>query len=144
MAPDERSATRSSGSANRTRDHLANERTFLAWVRTALGLIGLGFVLARMSLFLQQLAITTGQSSPRQAQVHAVHEFMVTGVVFLVLGTAVGAWAGWRCRQVRHAIESDRYEPSWQATAALTAVVVAGGLAIIVLALQQMIAPVAP
>jgi uncharacterized membrane protein YidH (DUF202 family) len=34
--------------AEKIRDHLANERTFLAWVRTALGLIGLGFVLARM------------------------------------------------------------------------------------------------
>jgi putative membrane protein len=29
------------------RDHLANERTFLAWVRTALGLVGLGVVIER-------------------------------------------------------------------------------------------------
>ena len=31
------------------RDHLANERTFLAWVRTALGLVGLGVVLERFA-----------------------------------------------------------------------------------------------
>lgn len=30
------------------RDHLANERTFLAWVRTALGLIGLGVLVAKL------------------------------------------------------------------------------------------------
>jgi uncharacterized membrane protein YidH (DUF202 family) len=30
------------------RDHLANERTFLAWVRTALGLVGLGVILERL------------------------------------------------------------------------------------------------
>lgn len=30
------------------RDHLANERTFLAWVRTALGLVGLGVLLERL------------------------------------------------------------------------------------------------
>jgi putative membrane protein len=30
------------------RDHLANERTFLAWVRTALALVGLGALFARM------------------------------------------------------------------------------------------------
>lgn len=30
------------------RDHLANERTFLAWVRTALGTVGLGVVLERL------------------------------------------------------------------------------------------------
>ncbi|MGB8329704.1 MAG: DUF202 domain-containing protein [Polyangiales bacterium] len=29
------------------RDHLANERTFLAWIRTALGLVGLGVALER-------------------------------------------------------------------------------------------------
>ena len=30
------------------RDHLANERTFLAWVRTALGVIGLGVLLGKL------------------------------------------------------------------------------------------------
>jgi len=30
------------------RDHLANERTFLAWIRTALGLVGLGVLLERL------------------------------------------------------------------------------------------------
>lgn len=30
-------------------EHLANERTFLAWVRTNIALINLGFVLARLS-----------------------------------------------------------------------------------------------
>jgi putative membrane protein len=32
------------------RDHLANERTFLAWFRTALGLVGLGVVVERIQL----------------------------------------------------------------------------------------------
>lgn len=30
------------------RDHLANERTFLSWVRTALGLVGLGVVVGQV------------------------------------------------------------------------------------------------
>jgi uncharacterized protein (DUF302 family)/uncharacterized membrane protein YidH (DUF202 family) len=37
------------------RDYLAAERTFLAWVRTGLALMGFGFVAARFGLFLQQL-----------------------------------------------------------------------------------------
>ena len=41
MAPDEPANRPPAAGASRTRDHLANERTFLAWVRTALGLIGL-------------------------------------------------------------------------------------------------------
>ncbi len=36
-------------------DHLAAERTFLAWIRTGLALMGFGFVVARFGLFLQEL-----------------------------------------------------------------------------------------
>jgi uncharacterized protein (DUF302 family)/uncharacterized membrane protein YidH (DUF202 family) len=37
------------------RDYLAAERTVLAWIRTALSLMGFGFVVARFGLFLQEL-----------------------------------------------------------------------------------------
>jgi len=37
------------------RDSLAAERTFLAWIRTGLALMGFGFVVARFGLFLRQL-----------------------------------------------------------------------------------------
>ncbi|WP_167516127.1 MULTISPECIES: YidH family protein [Mucilaginibacter] len=32
-------------------DHLANERTFLAWIRTSIALMGFGFVVVKFSLF---------------------------------------------------------------------------------------------
>lgn len=35
-------------SGNRARDHLANERTYLAWLRTALAVVALGAVLAKL------------------------------------------------------------------------------------------------
>jgi uncharacterized protein (DUF302 family)/uncharacterized membrane protein YidH (DUF202 family) len=38
-------------------DYLAAERTFLAWIRTGLALMGLGFVVARFGLFLQALQV---------------------------------------------------------------------------------------
>jgi putative membrane protein len=38
-------------------DHLAIERTYLAWIRTGLSLMGFGFVVARFGLFLQELAV---------------------------------------------------------------------------------------
>jgi putative membrane protein len=37
------------------RDYLAEERTFLAWIRTSLALIGFGFVVARFGLFLAEI-----------------------------------------------------------------------------------------
>jgi len=36
-------------------DYLAAERTVLAWIRTGIALMGLGFVLARFGLFLEEL-----------------------------------------------------------------------------------------
>jgi len=39
------------------RDFLAVERTFLAWIRTGLSLMGFGFVVARFGLFLQELQV---------------------------------------------------------------------------------------
>ena len=42
------------GSQAKATDYLAVERTFLAWIRTGIALMGLGFVLARFGLFLQE------------------------------------------------------------------------------------------
>ena len=43
-------------SGNDPRVFFAAERTLLTWVRTALGLVGLGFVVARFGLFLHEIA----------------------------------------------------------------------------------------
>jgi putative membrane protein len=37
-------------------DHAANERTFLAWVRTGIAVIAFGFVIEKFNLFLETLA----------------------------------------------------------------------------------------
>ena len=40
---------------DRQREHQANERTFLAWLRTSIALIGFGFAIARFGIFIRQL-----------------------------------------------------------------------------------------
>jgi len=42
--------------SNRARDHLANERTFLAWVRTSVAIVVFGFAIGRFAIALRQLA----------------------------------------------------------------------------------------
>ena len=122
---------------SRVRDHLANERTFLAWVRTALGLIGIGFVLARMGMFLRQMAMASG-SGPRQ-DVRGSHEFLLIGVIFLFLGTAICIVANRLYNRSRKAIDTGQYEPARNAVLILTVLVVAGSLVITGLVLWQLI-----
>jgi putative membrane protein len=55
----------SGGGVKDARVYLAAERTFLAWIRTGLTLMGFGFVVARFSLFLRELeALPAGSAVP--------------------------------------------------------------------------------
>jgi putative membrane protein len=46
-------------------DRLALERTYLAWIRTGLALMGFGFVVARFGLFLQEIEMIRPQVQTR-------------------------------------------------------------------------------
>jgi uncharacterized protein (DUF302 family)/uncharacterized membrane protein YidH (DUF202 family) len=65
-------------------DYLAAERTFLAWIRTGLALMGFGFVVARFGLFLQ--ALQAGASSS-QARPYGPSFWFGTGLI--VVGVLV-------------------------------------------------------
>ncbi len=46
--------------SNRARDHLANERTFLAWVRTSVAIVVFGFAIGRFAIAMRQLTAFQG------------------------------------------------------------------------------------
>jgi putative membrane protein len=119
-------------------DHLANERTFLAWVRTALGLIGLGFVLARMGLFLRQLAAASLIHEDKPIRFQAGHEFLISGVVFLVLGTILCGWSARLYGQNRKAIDQGMYLPAGKSVVVISSLVVVGGLVIAAMVVWRM------
>lgn len=64
-------------------DHLANERTFLAWVRTAIAMMGFGFILVKFSLFLKQISLAAGE----QITIHSQKSHSgLTGVLLVSAG----------------------------------------------------------
>ncbi len=73
----------------RATDALANERTFLAYVRTALAFVAFGYVIARFSLFTQEIAVVAHIVVPRMATT-------VFGVAMAGMGIAVGLYGGFR------------------------------------------------
>jgi putative membrane protein len=61
----------------------AAERTLLAWLRTGLTLIALGFVVSRFGLFVRLLAIQAqGSQPPSRSSLSAV-----LGIAFVIAGT---------------------------------------------------------
>ena len=66
------------------RVYFAAERTFLAWIRTGLGLMGVGFAVARFGLFLRQL-----RASEAHMPVHGTGLSVGSGVAIVLLGVVV-------------------------------------------------------
>jgi putative membrane protein len=81
-------------------DYLAAERTFLAWIRTGLALMGFGFVVARFGLFLE--ALQRGQSN-FQARPYGPSFWFGTGLI--VLGVAVNVLCAWSHIRLVHQLE---------------------------------------
>ena len=70
------------------RVYFAAERTFLAWIRTGLGLMGVGFAVARFGLFLRQMQATESQVAFR-ASPHGSGLSVYSGVALVTLGVVV-------------------------------------------------------
>ena len=89
--------------AHRAAEHLDNERTFLAWVRTALALISLGFVVARIG---PSVATAAGANADR-----ITTKAVPAGIVLIVLGAVVTVLAAWRYDHVNRQIEEGLVKP---------------------------------
>jgi len=118
---------RAEGVAHHTADHLANERTLLAWIRTSVSIIVFGFVVAKFGITLRQLLEVTG----RAAQSTNTGASAYLGAAFVAIGVAftVGAWVHYA--RTRVAIEQDRFGATSPAATLLAIVVALFGVAVI-------------
>jgi putative membrane protein len=104
---------------NRTRDHLANERTYLAWMRSAIALFGFGVLIVRIRLLTPPLA-------PR-----APGAGWKLGIAFSLVGLLMVALSCLHYFGVRQSIEADTYEPpdGWVLLSSLVVLALGGGVA---------------
>jgi len=89
--PDDKKAT----------EHLANERTFLAWVRTSIAIMSLGFVVAKFGLWLRELAARLAPGAPTQGSGLSGP----IGMGMIAFGGALALLAAWRFHTVNRQIE---------------------------------------
>ncbi len=90
---------------NRARDHLANERTFLAWLRTGVATIVFGFAVGRFSIALQELLQFEGKQAPTPGLTAWL------GVVAIVAGVLAILAGHMRYHQTLAQIESGTFKP---------------------------------
>ena len=86
---------------HRAAEYLANERTFLAWIRTAIAVVSLGFLVSRFSLWLRELGGRADPSfrSPR------LHVSVPVGEAMMAFGALLAILAAWRYHVVNRSIE---------------------------------------
>lgn len=101
---------------NRIRDHLANERTYLSWMRSGISLLGFGVLIVRIRLLRPPLAPQAPGNGWK------------LGLAFAVVGLLSVALASWHYFAVRDDIENDTYEPSdrWVLVSSLILVALGG------------------
>jgi putative membrane protein len=85
-------------------DHAANERTFLAWVRTAIAIMTFGFLVERFDLFLVTVAPSM---SGRMLSPVGQRFGNIAGLALIVAGTAMVAFAMIRFIRNARDIDSD-------------------------------------
>jgi putative membrane protein len=100
------------------RDHLANERTLLAWIRTALTVVGLGFLVDRLAV---------------QGQASALETWAGVGIV--LFGAAIAIVGGYSYQRARRDLTDGTYRPALTLNVVLVALValLAVGVALLLL-----------
>jgi putative membrane protein len=103
---------------NRIRDHLANERTYLAWMRSGIALMGFGVLIVRLRILRPPMA-----PQPPGAGWRLGLAFSIVGILSVLLSTQ-------HYFAVRNDIEEDTYEPPdrWVILSSLTVVLLGLGV----------------
>lgn len=102
--------------SDRIREHLANERTYLAWMRSAISLMGFGVVIVRIRMF-QPPVMPTGNS-------------WKLGLAFAIVGLLTVWLSTQQYFAIRHDIDEDNYEPSdrWVTLFSLAVLLLGAGI----------------
>lgn len=111
--------------AGRASDHLANERTLLAWVRTAIAIIVFGFAVGRFGLALRQIAAAQG------AHITTTGASLWFGSASILMGLLIMIAALLRYRRTSLQLESGEYHPSSDLVTLVSIAIMVFGCALI-------------
>ena len=88
-------------------DHAANERTFLAWIRTGLAVVAFGFFLVKLNVLVDAVGDGTLPRLAEDAGTFVANAARYVGLAMVVIGVAVIARSSTGFERTRRAIDSD-------------------------------------
>jgi putative membrane protein len=111
-------AERRKRNPNRIRDHLANERTYLSWMRSAIALMGFGVLIVRLRILRPPLALQPPGNGWKLGLA-----FAIVGLLSVLLSTQ-------HYFAVRDDIEEDTYAPPdrWVVLSSLAILLLGAGV----------------
>jgi putative membrane protein len=112
-------------------DHLANERTFLAWIRTSIAIMGFGFVVVKFALFVKQVSlILTNKQTVLPGKGYSTQ----IGILLVAVGAFMAMYSYLRYRTTERQLMNQAYKPSVLPALILTiGIVIVGTLLVIYL-----------
>ena len=114
------------------RVHMANERTFLAWIRTCIGVMAFGFVVEKFALFIKQMSLILGKANIENALPPSHGYSAIVGIFLVGLGTLMCLLAFVRYKKVERQIDEDTYQSSSILDVLLALSVLAVGIFLVV------------
>jgi inner membrane protein YidH len=90
-------------------EHLAAERTFLAWIRTSISVISLGFVVSKFGVWLREISESL---NPGGADVHKTSASLPMGIAMMAIGGVLALLALWHYHVVNVSIERGQVRPN--------------------------------
>lgn len=91
-------------------DHLANERTYLAWMRTSLGIMAFGFVIERFSIFTTKIAYTFEKlhiEHKPTSSIYLPERTSKFGALLIIIGILLGFMSYMKYKRIQKQIENE-------------------------------------
>jgi len=114
-------------------DYLANERTYLAWVRTSIGIMAFGFVVVKFSLFVKQISLMLGKETILQQRGYSA----ILGILLVFLGTITAILSYVRYKNTEKQLDRGVFEHSSILITLLTGFIFLVGALLIVYLIQS-------
>ncbi len=114
------------------RDHLANERTFLAWTRSSLGIMAFGFVVEKFSLFLKEISTLLGKPNFSHTPIFLKGSSSFLGILLVALGALICILSFFKYKKIESQIDKGDFQRSEGLNILLTSSILFIGIILVI------------